>query len=153
MLLANEASLAWVPTRSATGNLEVRVNRRLGNAGSGTNTGISFRVADVNNFCFAYTSDDAANPPAAQRLIVGCDNFGSRVDLTGDVRMPLNWTTLRVVTTSAGSVNVYADAALVFSTVSGTLATADGAGLYNNSGGMGLSNRWDNFTVYSVNPN
>jgi len=153
VLLANEASLAWVPTRSATGNLEVRVNRRLGNAGSGTNTGISFRVADVNNFCFAYTSDDAANPPAAQRLIVGCDNFGSRVDLTGDVRMPLNWTTLRVVTTSAGSVNVYADAALVFSTVSGTLATADGAGLYNNSGGMGLSNRWDNFTVYSVNPN
>ena len=63
--------------------------------------------------------------------------------------MPANWTTLRVVTRNSGDLKVYVDGSLVFSTTSPVLASATGAGLYNNSAGLGLVNRWDNFTSLS----
>jgi len=148
--LAGKASVAWVPTRSVTGNLDVRVNRQPRKSGSGVNTGISFRVVDANNFFFAYTNDDS-EPSGTQKLNVGYQQFGSRTELEVGVRMPLNWTTLRVVTTSGGSIDIYADRRLVYSTTMSLMSTATGAGLYNNSGGMGLTNRWDNFTVYDAN--
>jgi hypothetical protein len=49
-----------------------------------------------------------------------------------------------------GQIKVYADATLVYSTTSNLLSGGMGAGLYNNAAGLGLVNRWDNFTVYDV---
>jgi hypothetical protein len=62
--------------------------------------------------------------------------------------MPATWTTLRVVTKNSGTLEVYADNNLVYSTNNSLMANASGAGLYNNSSGLGLVNRWDNFTVF-----
>jgi hypothetical protein len=43
--------------------------------------------------------------------------------------MPPNWTTLRVITTNNGGLNIYADATLVYSTTSLLMSAASGAGL------------------------
>jgi hypothetical protein len=147
VLLANSMAVAWVPTGSATGNIDVRVNRYTGRWGSGRHTGLSFRVMDAENFFFAYTADtgDTANPTVVH---VGYYLNGQRVDLTSGAMIPVNWTTLRVETTNSGDLKVYLDGGLVFSTNNALLASASGAGLYNNSMGLGLVNRWDNFTVY-----
>jgi hypothetical protein len=56
------------------------------------------------------------------------------------------------VTTAAGVVRVYADDTLLYSTTINLLSTADGAGLYNNGAGLGLTNRWDNFTIFKAQP-
>jgi hypothetical protein len=75
---------------------------------------------------------------------------GQRVDLTANAAMPSNWTTLIVTTTNSGDLEVYLDSTRVYSTNIPLLASATGAGLYNNSAGMGLVNRWDNFTVFEA---
>lgn len=149
VLLANSTSVAWVPTNSVNGNLDIRVNRYNGRWGSGKHTGLSFRVKDAQNFFFAYTAStgDAGNPNTVR---VGYYLNGQRVDLATGATMPVSWTTLRVVTTNSGELKVYVDASLVFSTNSPLLISATGAGLYNNSSGLGLVNRWDNFTVFAA---
>jgi hypothetical protein len=147
VLLANSTAVAWVATGSASGNVDVRVNRYTGRWGSGIHTGLSFRVVDANNFFFAYTADSSGTPN--NKIVrVGYYLNGQRVDLTTGVPMPSSWTTLRVVTTNSGDLNVFVDSTLVYSTISPLLATATCAGLYSNSAGMGLVNRWDNFIVF-----
>jgi hypothetical protein len=47
-------------------------------------------------------------------------------------------------------VKVYVDSTLAYSANNPLMATATGAGLYNNSSGLGLVNRWDNFAVYNA---
>lgn len=148
VLLANKTSVAWIATGSSTGNLDIQVDRHPGYWGSGHNTGLSFRVVDSSNYFFAYTSD-GADPAQPQALTVGYYEAGRRTDLGALVQMPASWTTLRVVTNIAGGIRVYADGALVYSASSPLFATADSAGLYNNTSGLGLTNRWDNFTVFA----
>jgi hypothetical protein len=148
VLLASDAAVAWVETGSATGNVDVRVDRRRGRWGRGVHTGLSFRVLDSGNYFFAYTTD-SGGAPGSQLLNVGYKLGGARVDLANGIVMPANWTTLRVVTNPAGDLDVFADFSLVYSTKKDLLATATGAGLYNNAAGLGLVNRWDNFTVFN----
>ncbi|MGH9969609.1 MAG: hypothetical protein ACREBG_17695 [Pyrinomonadaceae bacterium] len=54
------------------------------------------------------------------------------------------------MTRSSGTIDVFVGATLVYSTNTSVMATASGAGLYNNSSGLGLVNRWDNFTVFDA---
>jgi len=49
-----------------------------------------------------------------------------------------------------GEIHVFADGTLIYSTSNAINPAAGGVGLYNNSAGLGLVNRWDNFTVYEV---
>lgn len=148
VMLANNTHLTWVMTGSASGNLETRVDRHAGSSGSGLDTGLSFRVLDDRNFFFAYTSaGTGANP---RKLSVGYYLNGQRVNLTSGINMPASWTTLRVVTKNSGELTVYADGALLYTTSNNNLANATGSGLYNNSPGLGLVNRWDNFTVFDT---
>ncbi|MGH9874774.1 MAG: carboxypeptidase regulatory-like domain-containing protein, partial [Pyrinomonadaceae bacterium] len=147
VLLANSTAVAWVPTGSATGDVDVRVSRYTGRWGGGIHTGLSFRVLDANNFFFAYTADSGSNPNS-KLVHVGYYLNGQRVDLTNGVAMPASWTTLLVATKSSGALSVYIDSGLVYSTNIQLLATASGAGLYSDSPGMGLVNRWDNFAVF-----
>lgn len=150
VVLTNETSLAWVPMGS-TGNLDIRVDRRLGSYQNGVNTGISFRVLDQNNFFFAYSSNDEGDPSAPKRLSLGYYQLGARIILVSDITIPApNWRTLRVVTLQSGSIDIYADNVLLYSTNSMILATAAGAGLFNNGPRLGLTNRWDNFTVLNA---
>jgi hypothetical protein len=65
-------------------------------------------------------------------------------------RAPAAGKTLRVVTTQTGSIDIYADSVRVYYTTSAVNPFATGAGLYNNGAGMGMMNRWDNFTVMDV---
>jgi len=151
VLLGNNTSVTWVSTGSSTGNLDLRVDRHAGVFGSGVDTGLSFRVADAQNYFFAYTSE--SNPPGNSRVLtIGYYLNGQRTDLATATSMPASWTTLRVVTTNDGNIKIYADASLVYSGASTVLAAATGAGLYNNAPGLGLVNRWDNFTVYDASP-
>ncbi len=148
VLLANSKAVAWVPSGSLTGNLDVRVDRNKGPWGSGIHTGLSFRVVDAQNFFFAYTAGtgEPGNPKVVR---VGYYLNGQRTDLTTGEAMPAeNWTTLQVITTSNGDLKVYLDGSLVFFTNNTQFISATGAGLYNNSSGLGLVNRWDNFTVF-----
>jgi hypothetical protein len=149
VLLANDAAIAWVQTGSATGGVDVRVDRRQGRWGRGLDTGLGFRVVDADNFFFAYTTT-TGGPSGNQLLKVGYYENSQRTDLTTSAAMPSTWTTLRVVTTDVGDVKVYADSTLVYSATNPLMATAAGAGLYNNSSGLGLVNRWDNFTVFNA---
>ena len=149
VLLANTMAIAWAPTGSASGNVDVRVNRYTGRWGSGVHTGLSFRVVDANNFFFVYTTDTSGSPNS-KTVRVGYYLNGQRVDLTTGVAMPSSWTTLRVVTRNSGGVEIYVDSTLVYSTNSPLLASATSAGLYNDSAGMGLVNRWDDFTVFNA---
>ena len=148
VLLANDTSVAWVPTGTNTGNLDVHVDRVAGVSGSGTNTGLCFRVIDKDNLFFAYTSDDASDPSGPKKLTVGYYQSDVRTVFVDGISIaPNNWVTLRVVTTQAGSIKVYADSTLIYSTTNTTFSSAAGAGLFNNAPGLALTNRWDNFTV------
>jgi hypothetical protein len=149
VVLANAAHVTWVPTGSTTAALDIRVDRHPGQWGSGLDTGLSFRVTDANNYFFAYTSESEQSP-GAQTLTVGYYLNGQRAVLVTGVAMPAQWITLRVITRSTGTINVYADSSLVNSINNTLMATATAAGLYNNSAGLGLVNRWDNFTVLDV---
>jgi hypothetical protein len=141
--------LAWVETGSTTGYLFASVSRNPGFYKSGLDTGIAFRVVDPSNYFFAFTYGDR-NSPNARRLIVGYW-LNSQINYLitgGGVPMPESWTSLQVITTSAGDIQVLADGTLVYSTSTSILANAKGIGLFNFSGEYALSNRWDNFTVY-----
>ncbi|MDQ6652979.1 MAG: hypothetical protein M3Y84_09565, partial [Acidobacteriota bacterium] len=151
VMLMDDAAIAWISTAAATGNLDIRVDRTSGRFGSGLNTGLCFRVTDKNNFFFAYTSHDETDASKPSKLSLGYYQAGTKTVVASGITMPSDsWRTLRVVTTQAGGINVYADNALVYSTNSSVNAFATGAGLYNNAPGMGLTNRWDNFTVLDV---
>jgi hypothetical protein len=149
--LADDTSVCWVNTGSATGNLDIRVSRYHGRWGSGIDTGLSFRVVDQANYFFAYTSDSVASP-GSQFLTVGSYVNGVRSTLPSGVLVPAGWNTLRVVTRASGSIQIFIDATQVYSTNVATLANANKAGLFNNSGGLGLANRWDNFMVFETAP-
>lgn len=149
VLLANATAVAWVGTGSAAGNLDVRVNRYKGRWGSGIHTGLSFRVVDANNFFFAFTND-VVGDPTKKTMRIGYYFAGQRVDLANSEALPANWTTLRVVTTNSGDITVYVDDMPIYSTHNPLLANATGAGLFSDSSGKGLVNRWDNFTVYAA---
>lgn len=150
VLLANGASVAWVETGATSAGLDVRVSRRPRRAGTGQNTGLSFRVQDGSNFFFAYTSEGAAqsNP---KRLAVGYYLNGARTDLAADLALPaIDWTALRVVTRADGGLEVFLDSTPVFQATSAQLSGAKGAGLYNNAPGLALTNRWDDFTIFAA---
>ncbi len=147
VILSNGPGIAWVPTNSSTGDLEIRVNRNRGAWGSGIHTGLAFRVRDGRNFFFAYTGVSEIDPFNTRTLTVGYYLNGTRTNMVTNVSMPGEWTTLRVYTKSTGEIAVYADGNFVFRTSSDTLVNATGSGLYNDLYGLGLTNRWDNFTV------
>jgi hypothetical protein len=149
VLLANSMAMSWVSTGSQTGTVDVRVSRYSGRWGSGKHTGLSFRVLDAQNFFFAYTAGtgESADP---RMLHVGYYLNGQRVDLTTGSAIPSTWTTLIVDSSSSGDLKVYIDDELIFSTTNASLASATGAGLFSNSSGLGLVNRWDNFTVFAL---
>ncbi|MDX6694186.1 MAG: hypothetical protein QOF02_1789 [Blastocatellia bacterium] len=149
VLLANEPAIAWIQHGAAGGNFEARVDRHPGVSGTGLDTGLSFRVVDPRNFFFAYTSA-SATAPNTRSLTVGSYIDGNRSELVTGLNLPANWTTLRVVSNSNGSIKVYVNSTLVYTTSSNLLLTATGAGLYNNASGLGLVNRWDNFTVFDA---
>ncbi|HEY0406029.1 MAG TPA: carboxypeptidase regulatory-like domain-containing protein [Pyrinomonadaceae bacterium] len=149
VLLGNEPAIAWIQNAAATGNLDARVDRHPGLWGNGLDTGLSFRVVDNRNFFFAYTSE-SSNAPNTRSLTLGYYVDGNRAELVAGLNLPANWTTLRVVSNANGSIKVYANATLVYTASSNLLLTGAGAGLYNNASGLGLVNRWDNFTVYDA---
>lgn len=149
VILSNVAAVTWVSIPSPHSGLDIRVDRHAGFWGSGQNTGISFRVADTRNYFFAYSSDDA-DTSQPKKLTVGYYSDGLRTDLATRVVMPEGWITLRVVTTSTGVVSVYADSPLLYTTNNGFLSSSAGAGLYNNGPSLGLTNRWDNFTIFDA---
>ena len=150
VVLADSAAVTFVDTGASTANLQIQVDRNPGRAGSGVSTGLSFRVKDSNNYFFAYTTGSQASP-ATQTLTVGYYFEGVRATIASQVPMPANWTRLMVVTLSSGSLKVFADSTLVFSGTELLLSQATRAGLYNNDRGMGLVNRWDNFSVFNAN--
>ncbi len=151
VLLGDDTSLCWVNTGSTSGNLDIRVTRQHGRWGSGIDSGLGFRVVDQANYFFAYTSDSIASP-GNQFLNIGSYVNGVRSILASGVVIPSNWITLRVVTRASGSILVFIDATLVYSTTNTSLANATKAGLFNNSAGLALVNRWDNFMVFDAGP-
>ncbi len=146
VLLDNAAAVAWINVSPSASDLDIQVDRR-GNFSAGHNTGISFRVADANNYFFAYSSD-GPDPSLPQTLTAGYYSAGTRTNLITGVTIPPNWKTLRVITNSVGTIRVYADTTLVHSTTHSFLATSVGAGLYNDGPGLALANRWDRFRVF-----
>jgi hypothetical protein len=146
VLLANAISLTWV-NASANSDLDIRVDRRPGLHGSGISTALAFRVADSQNYFFAYTTGPSA---AGQTLTIGYSQNGQSTILASGVSLPSTWNTLKVVTLSSGDIQVYADQTAVYATSSPLLATSTGAGLYSDGAGRALVNRWDNFTVYAA---
>ena len=149
VILSNVAAVTWISIPSPQLGLDIRVYRRAGQWGAGQNTGISFRVADAEHYFFAYSSD-GADTSAPKKLTVGYYSDGLRTALATGVFMPADWTTLRVITTTAGVVRVYADSTLLYTTKNSFLSTSAGAGLYNSGPGLGLANRWDDFAVFAV---
>lgn len=147
VVLANTMALAWVPVTSATGNLDIRVSRTNGAFGSGRHTGLCFRVVDKNNFFFAHSKDDSANPSGAKRLTIGYYQGGVRTILADNIVMPAAWTALRVVTRGSGAITVFADGVQVYAFSNSLNSTATGAGLFNHGAGMSLQNRWDSFAI------
>ena len=149
VVLDDATAVAWVQGFESSPplfDLDIRVDRRV-NRVAGRNTGISFRVADPQNYFFAYSSE-GADSSKPQTLTVGYYADGIRKDLTTDVDIPGNWTTLRVITNRIGTIRVYADATLLYQSSHAFLASSGGAGLYNNGPGLGLTNRWDKFRVF-----
>ena len=150
MLLANGASVAWVEPGAASADLDVRVSRRPRRAGTGQNTGLSFRVLDGSNFFFAYTSEGPAQADP-KRLTVGYYLNGTRTDLVADLVLPsVEWAALRVVTHADGQLDIFLDSTPVFQATSAPLSDSTGAGLYNNAPGLALTNRWDDFTIFAA---
>jgi hypothetical protein len=146
--LSGGPGIAWVPIKSSTGNLEVRVDRHPGRAGSGVQSGICFRVKDGSNFFFAYTGESQTDPFTSRTLTIGVYINGGRIDLARGLTLPDNWTTLRVITLNDGTLGVYADDTPMWGAADITfLKDEKGVGLYNDTNGLALTNRWDNFTV------
>ena len=81
-------------------------------------------------------------------MTIGYYQAGTQTILVNGIVVPSDsWTVLRAVTTTSGSISIYADALLIYSGNNSFVANATGAGLFNFGPGMGLENRWDNFTV------
>ena len=146
VLLGDDTSMCWVNTGTTSGDLDIRVTRWKGRWGSGIDTGLSFRVVDQANYFFAYTSDSIASP-GTQFLNVGSFINGVRSMIATGLPIPSTWSTLLVATRGNGNLRVFIDTTQVYSTNITTFASANKAGLFNNSGGLGLVNRWDNFMV------
>ena len=151
VILADAAAVSWVNTGSTSGNLDVRVDRKTGNRGSGVSTGISFRVRDYSSYFFAFTSTNGSLP-GPQTLTVGYYLDGFKTTLVSGASIPQPFTTLRVVTKATGIIQVFVDSALVYSTTQLVLSRETKAGLYSDARGMGLVNRWDNFRVFEADP-
>jgi hypothetical protein len=148
VLLADARSLTWVGVGGTYDNFDVRVARHPGNAESGRDTGLSFRVVDADNYFFAYTTE--GTDPAVRLLTVGYYANGQRTTLAAGLAVPEGWTTLRAVTNAAGLVEVYADNARLYTAQNFLMATATGAGLYNDGPGLALTNRWDDFAIFAT---
>jgi hypothetical protein len=151
VLLGDNTSICWVNTGSTSGDLIIRATRWKGRWGSGIDTGLSFRVVDEANYFFAYTSDSIASP-GNQFLNVGSFQNGVRSMIASGLLIPSDWSTLLVVTRANGNLRVLIDTNLIYSTNIPALANATKAGLFNNSAGLGLVNRWDNFMVFDAGP-
>jgi hypothetical protein len=136
VILADARAVAWLDAKAS--DLSISVDRFNGAAGAGVDTGLCFRVADSDNYFFAYTGGG--------KLFVGYYSQGARHDIASR-DLPGDWKTLRVVTRAGGEIEVYAADSLVYSGTNPTFSSATGAGLYNDGAGLGLVNRWDNFTV------
>jgi hypothetical protein len=136
--------MAFVSTNST--NNDIRVDRRANSSWqNGVSTSILFRVsADGGSYCYAYTVGNATNN---QLLTVSCTSTG---DLATGIACPASWTTLRVITKSNGTLQVYADATSLYSTTNGSLSGNNGLGIIGVNLGTGLRYRWDNFTVYEA---
>ena len=151
VVLADAAAVSWVNTGSTSGNLDVRVDRKTGNRGSGVSTGLSFRVRDHSSYFFAFTGTNG-DLPGPQTLTVGYYLDGFKTTLVSGASIPEPFTTLRVVTRATGTIQVFVDSILVYSTTQLVLSRETNAGLYSNARGMGLVNRWDNFRVFDAVP-
>jgi hypothetical protein len=151
VVLANAPAGAWVSTGSVSSDLDISVNRYPGVYGgrSGISTGLVFRFRDPNNFFYAYSTGDREEN---QTLTVAYVYNSATTVLVSNLPMPASWTTLRVVTLRTGSINIYAGSTLVYSGSNSLLAAEKNAGLWSFHNGQGLSNRWDNFTVYDASP-
>ncbi len=147
VMLGNESRGAWVSAGNGTANLDITVDRRPGFYGTGIATGLLFRFQDISNFFYAYTTGDTAT---TQKLMIGYYSGSGVVVLARDKTMPELWTTLRIITLESGSIQIFADSTLVYSTNISLLATAKNAGLWNFLYGQGLVNRWDNFAIYDA---
>ncbi len=150
VLLGNTRHLAWVNADSPTRNLLVSVDRKAGPFyGCGYDTGLSFRVVDSQNYFFAYTNANGSigNPRV---LTVGYFLNNQRTNLVTGLNMPATWTSLKVISMTSGEIQVFADDTLIHSTNNNLNSAAGGVGLYNNSAGLGLVNRWDNFAVFAL---
>lgn len=146
VLLGDSTAVAWVPIASSTADLQIRVDRYVGRWGSGIHTGLSFRVQDANNFFFAYTRDAVSGQ--GKVLDAGYYQNGNRVDLIRDASIPVAWSSLSAVTRTSGAIQIFIDGTMIYSTNETWLASATGSGLYSDSTGKGLVNRWDNFVVF-----
>jgi Carboxypeptidase regulatory-like domain/Concanavalin A-like lectin/glucanases superfamily len=149
VLLADDTAMCWVNTGSTSGNVGIMVSRQHGRWGSGIDTGLSFRVVDESNYFFAYTSDSVTSP-GDQFLNIGSVINGARSMIATGIPVPSGWTTLRVGTRANGTLRVFIDNTQVYDTNIPALANANKAGLFNNSAGLGLVNRWDNFYIFDV---
>jgi hypothetical protein len=145
VLLADTRALAWVVT--ANSDQDIQVNRGAATWGNGFNTGLAFRVIDVNNCFFAYTSDSSQGQ---QQLTIGYYVNGNRAEFASNVPIPWSYSKLRVITALNGRLDVFVDNILMYSAINPALANVSGVGLYNNASGMALTNRWDNFTVLPI---
>lgn len=145
--LANQTSQARVEAQ--TTDVDVRVDRSPGGWGSGISTGIVFRYVNPTNHCFAFTGGASAS---TQGLVYGCTVSGATTYYSLGAPLPTTWTTLRVVSKASGQISVYVtgNTAVVYNTTSSANASGTKVGLYSDTFGRGLSNRWDNFTVYAA---
>jgi len=141
--LADNFSVAWV--QPATGSaLLVQSDRQNATYGSGVDTSVAFRVQDADNFWFAYTHDSGA------KLSLGYYQAGIRTDVA-NYNMPTAWTTLKVSTSPTdGGINIVANSFDIASLTNPTMKSNQGCGIFNNGAGLGLSNRWDNFTISEI---
>jgi len=65
--------------------------------------------------------------------------------------MPTAWTTLKVSTSPTDSgINIVANSFNIASLTNPTIKSNQGCGIFNNGAGLGLSNRWNNFTITEI---
>ena len=139
--LADNFSVAWVQPATSSALL-VQSDRQNATYGSGVDTSVAFRVQDADNFWFAYTHDNGT------KLSLGYNQAGVRTDVA-TYNMPTTWTTLRVSTSPGdGAITILVGNSIqVASIINTTMKSNQGCGIFNNGPGLGLSNRWDRFTI------
>jgi len=130
--------VTWVET--GTASQDVRVNRRLGNFGTGE-TGICFRFQDFNNYWLLANRWDG--PIVLMKVVAG---VATTVNSTTSYPA---YTTLRVHALGS-TITTYLDGTLLWTTSDSTLNTATKAGIGYASTYPSTQTslgRWDNFTV------